>query len=188
MEEGKEDVKTLKSKLNKYLREELNKLTGSNGTIKQRFEEVLGSQGEGEVAFCFTSEPKSSITTFIIDKCMIFLSKKVPLKIVGENKENPDEPISIMFKFGDDLRQDNLCLQLIALQDKIWLRQNLDLCMTPYKVVEIGLKSGYLEFVENTESIANIQKTKGDFKGAFNDDSILDYIKERWTEENWTNA
>lgn len=53
-------------------------------------------------------------------------SKKKPLWLVMKNKENQSE-FMIMFKDGDDLRQDILTLQLIRIMDKIWLDNSLDL-------------------------------------------------------------
>lgn len=39
----------------------------------------------------------------------------------------------VIFKHGDDLRQDQLILQTIALMDKLLRRENLDLKLTPYR-------------------------------------------------------
>ena len=41
----------------------------------------------------------------------------------------------VMFKLGDDLRQDQLILQLIMLMDRLLRRENLDLKLTPYNVL-----------------------------------------------------
>ena len=39
-----------------------------------------------------------------------------------------------MFKHGDDLRQDQLIIQMIILMDSLLKRWNLDLKLTPYRV------------------------------------------------------
>jgi phosphatidylinositol kinase/protein kinase (PI-3 family) len=52
----------------------------------------------------------------------------------------------VMFKNGDDLRQDILTLQLIQIMDKIWLDNNMDLKITPYKTVGTNCMQGFLEF------------------------------------------
>ena len=62
-----------------------------------------------------------------------------------------------MFKNGDDLRQDILTLQIISVFDKIWLREKLDLKMTPYKVIGTDCMQGYLEFVDDCETLAKMQ-------------------------------
>ena len=41
----------------------------------------------------------------------------------------------VIFKHGDDLRQDELILQLLALMDRLLKREKLDLKLTPYKVL-----------------------------------------------------
>ena len=49
---------------------------------------------------------------------------------------------SAIYKIGDDLRQDQLVLQMIALMDKLLKQENLDLKLTPYKVIATGTKEG----------------------------------------------
>lgn len=41
----------------------------------------------------------------------------------------------VMFKAGDDLRQDQLILQLITLMDRLLRKENLDLKLRPYNVL-----------------------------------------------------
>ena len=40
-----------------------------------------------------------------------------------------------MFKIGDDLRQDQLVIQIIDLMDQLLKNENLDLKLTPYKIL-----------------------------------------------------
>ncbi len=47
-----------------------------------------------------------------------------------------------MFKVGDDLRQDQLILQLITLMDRLLGRENLDLKLTPYNVLACSSNHG----------------------------------------------
>jgi len=46
------------------------------------------------------------------------------------------------FKHGDDLRQDQLILQIITLMDKLLQQENLDLKLSPYKVLATSSKHG----------------------------------------------
>lgn len=62
-----------------------------------------------------------------------------------------------MFKNGDDLRQDILTLQLIQIMDKIWLDNNMDLKLTPYRIMGTNCMQGFLEFNQNSVTLAYMQ-------------------------------
>lgn len=53
-----------------------------------------------------------------------------------------DEEYVAIFKYGDDLRQDQLILQMITLMDKLLRSENLDLRLTPYRVLATSTKHG----------------------------------------------
>ena len=53
-------------------------------------------------------------------------------------------PPQVMFKLGDDLRQDQLILQLIMLMDRLLRRENLDLKLTPYNVLACSGNHGII--------------------------------------------
>ncbi len=63
-----------------------------------------------------------------------------------------------MFKNGDDLRQDNLVLQLFKLMDRLWMQNGLNMEMVAYSVIETGHMIGYIEFVDNSTEISEIHK------------------------------
>lgn len=52
-----------------------------------------------------------------------------------------------IFKHGDDLRQDQLILQIITLMDKLLRRENLDLKLTPYRVLATSSKHGIIFYI-----------------------------------------
>jgi len=64
----------------------------------------------------------------------------------------------IIFKSGDDLRQDQIVIQLISLMDNILQKQNLDLKLTPYKVLSTSTKDGVMECVQDCKTITVILK------------------------------
>lgn len=72
------------------------------------------------------------------EKCFVLDSKKKPLWLEFASIERPNLRVPIIYKYGDDLRQDMLTLQMIRLMDKLWQQEGLDLCMTPYGVVATG--------------------------------------------------
>jgi phosphatidylinositol kinase/protein kinase (PI-3 family) len=93
-------------------------------------------------------KPKESIRGFD-KKVNIFLSAKAPflIRMIPEN-EKASKPLSFIFKFGDDLRQDNLVLQLFKIMDRLWTEDGLQMEMVTYDVMETGFETGYIEFVE----------------------------------------
>eukprot|EP00200_Dunaliella_tertiolecta_P009890 CAMPEP_0202375868 /NCGR_PEP_ID=MMETSP1127-20130417/6472_1 /ASSEMBLY_ACC=CAM_ASM_000462 /TAXON_ID=3047 /ORGANISM="Dunaliella tertiolecta, Strain CCMP1320" /LENGTH=1054 /DNA_ID=CAMNT_0048973485 /DNA_START=2551 /DNA_END=5712 /DNA_ORIENTATION=+ len=57
---------------------------------------------------------------------------------------------ALIYKKGDDLRQDQFILQMIGLMDKLLKRESLDLRLTPYKVLPTSSDDGLVEFVPST--------------------------------------
>jgi phosphatidylinositol kinase/protein kinase (PI-3 family) len=74
------------------------------------------------------------------------------------NADKDGHPIRLIYKHGDDLRQDMLTLQLISLMNKIWLTHaDLDLKMSPYAVIATGKNTGMIEVVLHSETVSSIQ-------------------------------
>lgn len=67
--------------------------------------------------------------------------RQVPLLLMFDCAEPGAEPVSFIFKKGDDLRQDALSLQIIRLMDDVWLNEGLDQKMLPYRVLSTGRKA-----------------------------------------------
>ncbi|EGR27704.1 phosphatidylinositol- -diphosphate 3-kinase, putative [Ichthyophthirius multifiliis] len=109
--------------------------------------------------------------------------EKLPLWLVMQNMEQGQEEFMIMFKDGDDLRQDLLTLQLIRIMDKIWLDAGQDLRMKPYNVISTQDQVGMLEIVLKSETTAKIHTELGQF-GAFKKETILLYLRKNSVDEN----
>jgi phosphatidylinositol kinase/protein kinase (PI-3 family) len=70
-------------------------------------------------SFQIPFNPKQEATSLLIDKCRYMSSKMVPLWLVFRNADVDAPPIYILFKSGDDLRQDILTLQMLRVMDKV---------------------------------------------------------------------
>ncbi|KAL3270242.1 hypothetical protein HHI36_009298 [Cryptolaemus montrouzieri] len=114
------------------------------------------------------------------EKCRVMDSKMRPLWIVFGNADPYGDDIYLIFKNGDDLRQDMLTLQLLRIMDKLWKQEGLDLRMNVYNCISTESRVGLIEVVLKAETIANIQKEKGMFSvsSAFRKGSIFAWLKD----------
>lgn len=120
----------------------------------------------------FPLDPEISIKGIIPEKASLFKSALMPSKLTFLTMDN-SEYIAI-FKHGDDLRQDQLILQTIALMDKLLRRENLDLKLTPYRVLATSTRHGFLQFIEST-TVAEVLASEG---------SILSFFRKHHPSEN----
>lgn len=127
--------------------------------------------------------PKWRASSINVEECKYMSSKKVPLWLSFTNVDKDGDPMLVIFKSGDDLRQDLLTLQLIRIMDKIWLNSNLDLKMKPYSCVATGVNPdgegvGMLEIVVKSDTISRIQiEEGGGFTGALQLNPLKNYIQ-----------
>ncbi|CCG21010.1 Vps34 autophosphorylated class III phosphatidylinositol 3-kinase [Candida orthopsilosis Co 90-125] len=70
-------------------------------------------------------------------------------QIFGKKSTNKYGKYPLMFKIGDDLRQDQLVIQIINLMDQLLKNENLDLKLTPYKILATSPVAGLIQFVPN---------------------------------------
>jgi phosphatidylinositol 3-kinase len=137
---------------------ELNGMRGQPKKV-ERLRAILSNEGScGELA-SFTRplplpiDPTSTVSGIVPEESTVFKSALSPLKLafrtIGDGRAN------MMFKKGDDLRQDQLCVQMISLMDRLLKRENLDLKLTPYRVLATGSDTGLIEFVPS-QAVADI--------------------------------
>lgn len=119
------------------------------------------------------------------EKCKVMDSKMRPLWIVYQNSDINGDDINMIFKNGDDLRQDMLTLQMLRIMDRIWKSHGYDFRMNPYSCISTDRRLGIIEVVLNAETIANIQKERGMFSATspFKKGSLLAWLKEHNTTE-----
>jgi phosphatidylinositol-4,5-bisphosphate 3-kinase catalytic subunit alpha/beta/delta len=123
------------------------------------------------------------------EKCKVMDSKMRPIWTVYENVDQHGEDINIIFKNGDDLRQDMLTLQMLRIMDRIWKSNGHDFRLNTYSCISMERRLGMIEVVLNAETIANIQKEKGIFSAtaAFKKGSLYSWLKDYNTTDEMLN-
>jgi phosphatidylinositol 3-kinase len=76
--------------------------------------------------------------------------------------------LKVIFKSGDDLRQDQLVMQMINLMDSLLKKVNLDLKLLTYGILATGQKDGMMEFVAGSAEISAVLSKDG---------SILNFLR-----------
>ncbi|KAI8906954.1 kinase-like domain-containing protein [Gorgonomyces haynaldii] len=106
------------------------------------------------------------VTGIVPEKATMFKSNLLPFYLVFTCLDGSE--YHVMFKTGDDLRQDQLVVQLITLMDRLLRKENLDLRLTPYKVLATGADHGMIQFIKS-KAIANLLAESGN--------SLVPYLK-----------
>ncbi|KFZ68244.1 Phosphatidylinositol 4,5-bisphosphate 3-kinase catalytic subunit delta isoform, partial [Podiceps cristatus] len=175
--------------------EALNKMKALNDFVKVSSQKATKPQTKEMMHVCMKQEtylealshlqsplnPNIILAEVCVDQCTFMDSKMKPLWIVFNNEETGGGGVGIIFKNGDDLRQDMLTLQMIQLMDILWKQEGLDLRMTPYGCLSTGDKTGLIEVVMHSDTIANIQLNKSNMvaTAAFNKDALLNWLKSK---------
>ncbi|XP_072242459.1 phosphatidylinositol 4-phosphate 3-kinase C2 domain-containing subunit alpha [Leuresthes tenuis] len=111
-----------------------------------------------------------------IKACSFFNSNAVPLKLALVNTDPLGEEINVMFKVGEDLRQDMLALQMIRIMDRIWLQEGLDLRIVNFKCISTGKDKGMVELVPSSDTLRKIQVEYG-VTGSFKDKPLAEWLR-----------
>ncbi|KAI0048758.1 atypical/PIKK/PI3K protein kinase [Auriscalpium vulgare] len=111
------------------------------------------------------------VTGIIADKSTVFKSNLYPLLLYFACADGSEFPV--IFKDGDDLRQDQLVIQLFTLMDRLLRQENLDLKLTPYPVLATGPQQGMMQFVPS-KTISAIVGENG---------TLLNYMRAHYPDE-----
>uniref|UniRef100_A0A8C3PHI7 Phosphatidylinositol 3-kinase catalytic subunit type 3 n=1 Tax=Calidris pygmaea TaxID=425635 RepID=A0A8C3PHI7_9CHAR len=109
-------------------------------------------------------EPQVKIKGIIPEKATLFKSALMPAQLFFKTEDGGKYPV--IFKHGDDLRQDQLILQIISLMDKLLRKENLDLKLTPYKVLATSTKHGFMQFIQSVP-VAEVLATEESIQNFF---------------------
>uniref|UniRef100_A0A8C2GQD0 phosphatidylinositol-4,5-bisphosphate 3-kinase n=1 Tax=Cyprinus carpio TaxID=7962 RepID=A0A8C2GQD0_CYPCA len=118
--------------------EALNKMKALNDFVKSGSQKATRIQTTEDMKVCIKQDtymealsdvvsplnPSIVLCELCADKCKFMDSKMKPLWLMYKNKY---DNVGIIFKNGDDLRQDMLTLQMIQLMDVLWKTEGLDL-------------------------------------------------------------
>ncbi|KAI8433927.1 hypothetical protein MSG28_012097 [Choristoneura fumiferana] len=123
--------------------------SGNRNKKAERLQQLLADPDAFKFNFAnfepmpFPLDPNVTIKGIVAKKASLFKSALMPSKLTFLTTEGVE--YEAIFKHGDDLRQDQLILQMITLMDKLLRRENLDLKLTPYKVLATSSKHGFLQ-------------------------------------------
>jgi phosphatidylinositol kinase/protein kinase (PI-3 family) len=126
---------------------------------------------------------KLKVSSIVMEKCKFMKSKKRPLWIVFKDSDN--EEILVMFKKGDDLRQDTITLQLFKSMYNLWYASGIRVKMSIYDVISTGYYSGILEIVKNSETLASIQNDYGGVIGGFSNKGLKAWLDKQSKESEY---
>uniref|UniRef100_A0A672J0H7 phosphatidylinositol 3-kinase n=1 Tax=Salarias fasciatus TaxID=181472 RepID=A0A672J0H7_SALFA len=131
--------------------------------------------------FLLPFDPRIRAGKIQVEKCKVMNSKKKPLWLEFDPMPSPSSstPVGIIFKQGDDLRQDMLIIQTLALMDSIWQEKSLDLNLIPYGCIATGHNIGMIEIVRDAVTIAAVQRNHGGTIGAFRNDALFEWLKSK---------
>ena len=144
-----------------------NSESGSNAAAAENSSTATGAVEQQLEPLPLPLDPDILITGVRADKSILFKSAQMPARlhfIVSDNKSSlaADTASSeaseyvVIFKPGDDLRQDQLVLQMTMLMDELLRQENLDLRLTPYKVLATSIKHGFVQYVANAIPLSEV--------------------------------
>lgn len=114
-------------------------------------------------------DPSVKIIGVYPEQSRVFKSSLFPITVAF--KTTTGVQYTVIFKTGDDLRQDQLVIQIVTLMDQLLRNENLDLKLSPYKILATGATAGVVQFVES----ATLQAISSNSK--YRNNPVLQYLK-----------
>ncbi|KAI1724754.1 phosphoinositide 3-kinase family, accessory domain (PIK domain) domain-containing protein [Ditylenchus destructor] len=117
-------------------------------------------------------DPSIHVKNIHAESTILFSSNLMPMRLTFSTVRGSVTPYecgeayTTIFKRGDDLRQDQLVIQMIRLMDSLLKEEKLDLCLTPYAVLATSVTEGFVQFVKATPlaDLKSIQETLRTFR------------------------
>ncbi|XP_053405628.1 phosphatidylinositol 3-kinase catalytic subunit type 3-like [Mercenaria mercenaria] len=148
-------------------------VTRESGNRKKKIEKLQALLQDSEVCKINFSEfealplpldPDVKVNAIDPESASLFKSNLMPCKLTFHTAD--DKSYVTIFKHGDDLRQDQLMLQMFTLMDRLLRQENLDLKLTPYKVLATSTKHGFVQCIESL-SVAEVLDKEGTIQNYF---------------------
>jgi len=101
-------------------------------------------------------DPTVRLKSVVSTNALVYKSSQAPMGITFNTVPKtgsipgPDDNYTIIFKRGDDLRQDQLIMQMIHIIDNILKAERLNLCLTPYGILATSLDEGFVQYIRAT--------------------------------------
>ncbi|KAI0453387.1 phosphatidylinositol 3 [Xylaria acuta] len=113
-------------------------------------------------------DPSVMVIGAVPEETRVFKSSLSPIMVTFKTISGSKYPI--IFKTGDDLRQDQLVIQIITLMDQLLQKENLDLKLSPYKILATSTSAGASQFVPSQTFSAIASK--------FHTNPVLAYLRQ----------
>ncbi|GAM28844.1 hypothetical protein SAMD00019534_120200 [Acytostelium subglobosum LB1] len=131
--------------------------------------------------FTLPTHPLQEFNTFILEECKVKDSNAAPLWLVFSSVTPGADDTKIIFK-KDDVRPDELCLQLFAVMDNILKDNGIDCNFTLFKCISVGSGLGVIEVVPRSVTLGDFVRRQDKYKSIEewlrkkNPDNNSDYI------------
>ncbi|THH11009.1 hypothetical protein EW145_g927 [Phellinidium pouzarii] len=112
------------------------------------------------------------MTGIVPEKASVFKSSLSPMLLYFTCTDGSEYPL--IFKDGDDMRQDQLVIQLFTLMDRLLRKENLDLKLSPYAVLATGPSQGMAQYIPSMTIAAIVSEYNG---------SLLNYLRAHHPDE-----
>lgn len=117
-------------------------------------------------------DPNLNVVDVVSERSKVFKSSLSPLMITFTTDKK--STYQLMYKVGDDLRQDQFAIQIIRLMDELLKNENVDLKLTPYKTLATGTQEGAIQFIPNDTMATILGKYHG----------VLPYLRRNFADPN----
>ena len=111
------------------------------------------------------------VTGINAEKSSIFKSNLFPMLLWFQCSDGSEYPV--IFKNGDDMRQDQLVIQLFTLMDRLLRKENLDLKLSPYDVLATALLEGMVQYIPSKTIAAIVSEHT----------TLLSYLRTHYPDE-----